>query len=100
MDFKERFLNFETFKGVYLLPVGLIGLWVTLTHIQYLLYIIGFAYFGYMAIEGARKISVNRIKQQVAVRKAIDFRKFVNSEVGQVVQEVKKKVKSARTSSK
>jgi hypothetical protein len=34
-DFKERFLNFETVKGVYLLPAGGVICYVTLFYLQY-----------------------------------------------------------------
>lgn len=79
MDIKERFFNYETVKGIYMLPVGLLGLYITWNYVQFILYAIGFAYFGYMTLEGSRKISVNRIKQQVVVRKLIEVRKEVNS---------------------
>lgn len=87
MDIKERFFNFETVKGAYLLPVGLLGLYITWNYVQFILYAIGFAYFGYMVLEGSRKISVNRIRQQVSVRKLIDLRKEFNSKLKEVLND-------------
>lgn len=66
-DFQERFLNFETAKGIYLLPAGLAGLYVTLFYLQFILQAFGGAIFGYMVFEGFRKITVNRIKQSQKV---------------------------------
>lgn len=66
-DFVERFLNFESLKGLYLLPAGLIGLVVTWTNLQFILHAMGTAYFGYMVVEGLRKIFVNRISQALKV---------------------------------
>ena len=36
-DFKERFLNFETVKGIYLLPAGGVICYVTLFYLQYVI---------------------------------------------------------------
>lgn len=74
-DIKERFFNFETAKGFYLVPVGLFGLWVAVLHVEYVIQAMGAAYFGYMVFEGVRKILVNRIKQglkrgQLAAKRA------------------------------
>lgn len=65
-DFKERFLNFETAKGVYMVPAGLIGCYITIFHLNYMLQAVGILGFWYVFSEGMRKIAVNRIKQKVA----------------------------------
>ena len=36
-DFKERFLTFETVKGIYLLPAGGVICYVTLFYLQYVI---------------------------------------------------------------
>lgn len=77
-DFIERFANFETVKGVYLLPAGLAGLWVVTYHLQFILQVFGLACFGYMAIEGVRKIGVNRIKQALKAEERKIRRKIRN----------------------
>lgn len=68
-DFKERFLNFETAKGIYLFPVGVFGIYVAVWHIEYAIQAMALAYFGYMTFEGVRKIFVNRILQSITKKK-------------------------------
>lgn len=63
-DFKERFMTFETAKGMYLIPAGLIGLYFTWYELQYLIQVAATLVFWYMISEGLRKVTVNRIKQQ------------------------------------
>lgn len=63
MDFKERFLNFETAKGIYMVPAGLIITYAAVYHISFVIQI-AFGLLGwYVFSEGMRKIFVNRIKQ-------------------------------------
>jgi uncharacterized membrane protein len=68
-DFKERFLNFETVKGIYLLPAGGVICYVTLFYLQYVIQAFCFALGVYMMVEGFRKIQVNRIKQSLATER-------------------------------
>jgi hypothetical protein len=65
-DVKQRFLNFETVRGIYLLPVGVIGIYITITHLQFVIQVAAIGLFGYLVIDGLRKIFVNRIQQEVA----------------------------------
>jgi hypothetical protein len=76
-DFRERFLNFETAKGMYLIPTGAAIIYVTLFHIQFIIQCVGVLLGGYALFEGLRKVFVNRIKQAAAVGKLVDDRKFV-----------------------
>ncbi len=65
MDFKERFLNFETAKGIYMVPAGLVIVYCAIYYIAFVIQV-AFAVFGwYMVSDGLRKIWVNRIKQAV-----------------------------------
>jgi hypothetical protein len=73
-DFKERFLNFETVKGVYLLPAGGVICYVTLFYLQYVIQAFCLALGVYMMVEGFRKIQVNRIKQSLAAERMKDAR--------------------------
>lgn len=64
-DIKERFLNFETAKGIYLVPAGLIVVFASIYYISYVIQV-AFGLFGwYLFSEGLRKIFVNRIKQSL-----------------------------------
>lgn len=63
-DFKERFLNFETAKGMYLIPAGLIGCYVSIYHVEYVIQAIGLLFSWYAVSEGLRKVWVNRVKQE------------------------------------
>ena len=66
-DFKERFLNFKTFRGAYALPLYSVALYVVIFHLQYAIQ----AYFGAVLIDkivsSIRDIAVNPIKQAIAV---------------------------------
>jgi hypothetical protein len=73
-DFKERFLNFETVKGIYLLPAGGVICYVTLFYLQYVIQAFCLALGVYMMVEGSRKIFVNRVKQSLATERLKDAR--------------------------
>lgn len=64
MDIKERFLNFETAKGMYLVPAGLVTMFVSVYYQQYVIQSLGFLFGLYILSEGLRKIFVNRFKQE------------------------------------
>jgi len=79
-DMKERFLNFETAKGAYMVPAGLVIVYAAVFHIAYVIQV-SFALMGWFIFsEGLRKIGVNRIKQAqkkeqlLAARKVHDVR--------------------------
>jgi uncharacterized membrane protein len=73
-DFKERFLTFETVKGVYLLPAGGAIYYVTLFYLQYVIQAFCLALGVYMMVEGFRKIQVNRVKQKIATENLVEKR--------------------------
>ena len=73
-DFKERFLNFETAKGVDLIPAGLVLCYVTLMHLQYLIQVCGLLCGVYMSSEGLRKVFVNRVKQKISTENLVEKR--------------------------
>lgn len=64
MDIRERFFNFETAKGMYLVPAGAVVCFVTLYYQQHLLTAVGLIFGWYLICEGLRKIFVNRFKQE------------------------------------
>ena len=65
MDLKERFLNYETAKGLYFVLAGLITVYVSVFYQQYVIQVLGVTWGWYSVSEGLRKIFVNRIKQAV-----------------------------------
>jgi uncharacterized membrane protein len=73
-DLKERFLNFETVKGVYLLPAGGVICYVTLFYLQYVIQAFCLALGLYMMVEGFRKIQINRVKQKIATEDLVEKR--------------------------
>jgi hypothetical protein len=73
-DFKERFLNFETVKGAYLLPAGGVICYVTLFYLQYVIQAFCLALGVYMMVEGSRKIFVNRVRQKIATENLVEKR--------------------------
>jgi len=64
MDIRERFLNFETAKGIYLVPAGLLVCYVSLYYQQHVITVCGVLFGWYMVSEGLRKVWVNRFKQE------------------------------------
>lgn len=75
-DMKERFLNFETAKGMFLIPAGLAGLYTTWYYTQFIIQVGCSILFIYMSSEGLRKIFVNRIKQ--AAKQSAMLRERIN----------------------
>lgn len=65
-DFKERFLNFETLKGMYLLPTGIVIICTAIFYINYIVHVTCVLFGIYFIVEGSRKILVNRIKQMIS----------------------------------
>lgn len=68
-DFKERFLNMETAKGIYLLPAGLAVIYAGVYHVAFVIQVAAILAGGYFVYEGFRKITVNRITQAANRRK-------------------------------
>lgn len=79
MDFRERFLNFETAKGIYMVPAGLFIVYFAIFHIAFVIQVTFAIYGWYMFSEGLRKIFVNRIKQAVKQDQLIADRKIVEN---------------------
>lgn len=86
MDLKERFKSYETVKGAIFLASGLISLYTSLFHIQYIIQTAAVCFSTYFIIEGIRKILVNRIKQKIEADKLILERKRLEKEESNVVQ--------------
>lgn len=63
-DLKQRFMKFETLHGLYLVPLSIIGLWVTIFHLEYVLHALAAIVFCYGLIEGLRKIFYNPVKKE------------------------------------
>lgn len=65
-DIKERFATFETAKGVYLVPAGVVITYAAIFHVSFVIQTTFAAGGVYAVFEGLRKISVNRVKQSLA----------------------------------
>lgn len=74
MDVRERFLNFETAKGIYMIPAGLLICYVTWFHIQFVIQATGLLLGWYIFSEGLRKVWVNRIKEALKKEELITAR--------------------------
>lgn len=79
-DFKERFLNFETAKGIYLLPAGVVVVYVSIYHIEFVIQTACTLAGLYFIYEGFRKITVNRIKEGRAKHKLATERDALDAE--------------------
>lgn len=78
-DFKERFLNFETAKGIYLLPAGCIVIYSAVFYIQFVIQVAAVLSGAYFVYEGFRKITVNRIKEGRAKAKLAKEREALDA---------------------
>lgn len=73
-EIRERFLNFETAKGLYIAPAGAFMMYVSWYHVEDAIRWAGVLIGGYALYEGLRKIIVNRFKQKRAQKKIEDDR--------------------------
>lgn len=71
-DFKERFYNYETAKGLYLFPAGLMLIYLSIYHVEYVIQGAGALTGIYCLYEGLRKILVNRIKQELKKKELVE----------------------------
>ncbi len=78
-EFKQRLLKFDTLHGVYLVPLSLIGLWVTIFHLEYVLHALAAIIFCYGFVEGLRKICYNPIKKEAL--KVINREKYITEKL-------------------
>lgn len=79
MDLKERFLNYETAKGIYFIFAGLLTIYVSMFYQQYIIQVLGLTWGWYNVSEGLRKVFVNRIKQAVKTKQLEQEREHVVS---------------------
>ncbi len=66
-ELKDRLLKFETLHGLYMVPLGIMGLWVLVFHFQYILHVLCALIFMYALIEGMRLIGYNPLKKAAAI---------------------------------
>ncbi len=70
-DLYERFVKFETLRGLYRVPAGLLVLFTVWTHLQFALQV----YFTVEALAmigaGLRQIFVNRVKQEAKLKQQV-----------------------------
>lgn len=70
-ELKDRFLKFETLHGLYWIPTGIIGIYVVLFHIEYVIEVAAIWLFIFLILEGLYKLLHNPVKKQAAItRKA------------------------------
>lgn len=66
-EIKDRFFKFETIHGLYWIPTGIIGLYVVLFHIEYVIEVAAVWLFIFLILEGLYKLLHNPIKKQAAI---------------------------------
>lgn len=62
-EIKQRILKFDTLHGSYLVPLSIIGIYVTIFHLEYVLHALAAIIFFYCLVEGLRLIFYNPIKK-------------------------------------
>lgn len=73
-EIMERFMTFETLKGVLLLPICAYGAYLTITDLPRAYEYTLLSLYIYGVVEGGRKIWVNRIKQAIASKRLAEKR--------------------------
>jgi hypothetical protein len=81
-DFIERFLNFETARGIYLVPAGIVIMYLAIFHVNIVIGVTFFLGGLYAVSDGVRKIFVNRIKQKAVRDELLAKRKVATEVVG------------------
>lgn len=79
MDFNERFMNFDTIRGLIKVPVGLTLAYMALYHIQFFFQTCGACAGLYFSIDGLRNIFSNEIKKELAKIDKINRRICANA---------------------
>lgn len=80
-DLKERTLKVGTLRGLYLIPLGLIGLWIVVTDFKYILQAIAGLLFVAAIVEGLYQLMHNPVKKQIALNKLVEARNLFDEEV-------------------
>ncbi len=63
-EFKQRFFKFEALHGLYLVPLSMLGLYVTAFYPEYMIHTLAAIIFLYCFVEGLRKIFYNPVKKE------------------------------------
>lgn len=63
-EMKQRFIKFDTLHGLYLLPLSIIGLYVAIFHLEYVLHALAAIIFSYGLVESIRLIFYNPVKKE------------------------------------
>ena len=97
-ELKQRLVKFETVKGVVILTTSLVGLYVVLFQLQYILQALGALLFVQAIIEGASLITYNPIRKEA--KKVIAREKYIIERLSHpLVLDPKTSAQTATTSS-
>ncbi len=64
MKIKKHLLNIGNFHGHYLVPLSLVGIYITIFHLEYVLHAMAAIIFSYAFFEGIRILAVNSKKRE------------------------------------
>lgn len=87
LDLKERFLNFNTVRGAFLIPLALIGIWIAITSFQYILHALAAIIFVLAIVEGLYQFFHNPIKKAANIDKLTAYRNRFDADVKLAVHE-------------
>lgn len=85
-EMKQRLIKFETLHGLYLVPLSIIGLYVTIFHLEYVLHALAAIIFCYGLIEGLRKICYNPVKKEAL--KVLRRAKYIDDNTAKLKKDV------------
>ena len=78
-ELRQRLLKFETLHGAYLAPLSLVGMYVTLFHLEYVLHALAAVVFMYGFVEGLRLLCYNPVKKEAL--KVVEREKYIANHI-------------------
>lgn len=74
-EIEQRFLKFETLHALHMIPLSLLGMYVTIYHLEYVLHVIAAQIFTFTLVEGLRYLFYNPVKKEAL--KVLEREKYI-----------------------
>jgi hypothetical protein len=73
-DLKERLLKWGAVRGLVLIPLGVVGIWIVMTNFKFILHALAALVFVSAIVEGLYQLFHNPIKKQAALNDLVALR--------------------------
>ena len=74
-ELRQRFFKFETLHACHMIPLSLLGMYVTVYHLEYVLHVIAAQIFTFTLVEGLRYLFYNPVKKEAL--KVLEREKYI-----------------------